>query len=123
MANSKFYQFNYSKIPMLTTIAGTIGINADGSVGLVNIPGAKVTKTNVGEYTVSLNETYNAVVAVIPMWQAAAAVNLVPQIKSVDLAVAKTVVIRMLVEATPTDPSAVSVLHVMIMARNSSVAL
>jgi len=106
---------------MLTLIQGTISIAADASVSSESIVGASVTKTGTGEYTITLDETYNALMACNVTLEAATAVDLVPQIKSTDVSGAKTVVINLNAGATPTNPSAVCKIHVSIFMRNSSV--
>jgi hypothetical protein len=67
MANSRFYQFLYSKDAMLTRISGTFVVGSDGSVtsftgkgieGIHARPGA----TPAGVYYVELDENYNALV-------------------------------------------------------------
>lgn len=99
-----------------TNLAGGI----DG-VSSENLLGASVAQTGVGEYTITLDDTFNALMACNLEYQAATAVDLIPQIKSTDVSSAKTIVVRLLTGATPTDPSADGKLHVSIYLRNSSV--
>ncbi len=122
MPSNKYYQqFFFSLIRKLCCIAGQINIAADASVTSSSILGAAVTKTGTGEYTITLNDTYVAMVAVDAQLQAATAVDLVPQVKSYDVTSAKTVVINLNAGATPTNPAAACVLHVKILLRDSTV--
>ena len=106
---------------MLKLIQGVISIAANASVSSSSIIGATVTKTGAGEYTITLAETYNAMMATNLTLEAATAVDLVPQVKSTDVSSAKTIVINLNAGATPTDPSAACKVHVSIFMRDSSV--
>ena len=121
MANSYCQQFLYSKTKMLKLIQGVISIAADASVSSSTIIGAAVTKTGTGEYTITLSETYVAMMATNLTLEAASAVDLVPQVKSTDVSGAKTIVINLNAGATPTDPAAVCKIHVSIFMRDSSI--
>ena len=60
MANSRFYQFLYSKQAMLTLIEGKIVIGASGAVSsFVGSGVASVTQTATGQYSIQLSESYN----------------------------------------------------------------
>jgi hypothetical protein len=122
MANRYFEQFLHSFTKKLVSIHGVVSIAADASVSGHTIKGATVTKTGVGEYTIELDDAYVDLVSAQATFQAATAVDLVPQIKSADVTTAKTVVIRLLTGVTPTDPSAVCKLHVHLLLRNSKVS-
>ena len=106
---------------MLKLIQGVISIAANASVSSSSIIGATVTKTGTGEYTITLAETYNAMMATNLTLEAASAVDLVPQVESTDVSGAKTIVINLNAGATPTNPSAVCKIHVSIFMRDSSV--
>lgn len=122
MANAQFQQFLFSKTKMLTLIQGIISIAADATVSSETINGATCARTAAGQYTITLDSTYNSLLSVHATLEAATAVDLVPQVKSDDVSVAKTIVINLNTGATPTDPAAVCKLHVSIFLRNSSVA-
>lgn len=107
---------------MLTAIQGKFTVAADASVSSSSISGASVARTAAGEYTITLDAPYNALVSAGFEIQAATAVDLVPQMKSNDVVTAKTVVIRLLAGATATDPSAILVVNVDLFLRNSSVS-
>ena len=64
---------------------------------------ASVARTGAGEYTLTLTDTYRQLVGFALGIQAAAAIDLVPQMKSHDVVVAKTIVLNLLAGATPTD--------------------
>lgn len=84
-----------------------------------------VAHTGVGQYTFTFRHKWMAAKAVVPALQAAAAVDLVPQVRSVDVSGAKTVVVELLAAAVATDPPAkganATVLHLRMSLRNSSV--
>lgn len=64
MANSRFYQFLYSKIPMLTMIQGQINIGASGAVSSSSGNGVyAVTRLAAGIYQVQLQDNYNALIS------------------------------------------------------------
>lgn len=86
-----------------------------------NMLGATAAQTGVGEYTITLDQTYNSLMACHATYEAATAVDLIPQIKSTAVSTSKTIVIRLLTGATATDPSAAGKLNVSIFLRNSSV--
>lgn len=67
MANSRFYQFLYSKDAMLTRISGSFTVASDGSVSSFTGKGiegihARPGNTPAGVYYVELEENFNALV-------------------------------------------------------------
>lgn len=117
----QYQQFFFSLVRRLTCLTGQITIAADASVSSTTLKGATCARTGTGEYTITLADGYVALLACNLTMQAATAVDLVPQIKSNDVASAKTIVFRTLAVATATDPSAICVVHVRILLRDSSV--
>ncbi len=116
-------QFVYSTYGKPVLIAGKLSIAANAAVSS-NTLGSLVStaaRTGAGEYTITLSDTYNAAQSVDYQLLAATAVDLVPQIKSIDVVTAKTIVIRLLAGATATDPSAVCSLYLNIVLNASSV--
>lgn len=107
----------------VSTTAATFLTGGIDGVASETIQGATVAQTGVGEYTITLAESYNAIMSVQLQVQAATAVDLVPQVKSVDVVTAKTIVFRLLTGATATDPSAALVVYAAILLRNSSVVV
>lgn len=81
---------------------------------------ASVARTGVGEYTVTLADQYSALESCNLTLKAATAVDLVPQIKSHDVAGAKTIVFRLLAGATATEVAAACEVHFSAVLRNSS---
>ncbi len=108
-----------SAVATASALLLTGGIDGVASESIV---GASVVQSGVGEYTVTLAESYNAVMSVQLQVLAATAVDLVPQIKSVDVVSAKTIVFRLLAGATATDPSAALTVYIAVLLRNSSVS-
>lgn len=108
-----------SAVSAASALALTGGI--DG-VASSSIKGATAAQTGVGEITITLSDSYNALMSCNFMLLAATAVDLVPQIKSVDVVSAKTIVVRLLAGSTATDPSAACTLYMDALLRNSSVA-
>lgn len=86
-----------------------------------SINGASAAQTGVGEFTITLADSYNALISAGFMVQAATAADLIPQMKSNDVVTAKTVVVRLLTGATATDPTAAITLYVDLFLRNSSI--
>lgn len=120
--NRLFEQFLFSFTKLLTSIHGQIGINASAAViDSKSIRGATVTKSGTGQYTVTLDQKFNALMEVQLTLQAATAVDLVPQIVSHDVSGAKTIIFKLLAGATATDPSAACTVHFKAFLRNSSV--
>ena len=121
MANRLYMQFLYSHTKMLTSVHGIIELSAAGAVVSETIQGATVAKTGTGEYTVTLDDKFNALMDVQLTLEAAVPVDLVPQILSTDVSGTKEIVFSLLAGATPTDPSAVCKVHFKAFLRNSSV--
>lgn len=109
-----------------TAVSAAAAVTTTGGVdGVASfvMPGVEsFVRSGVGEYTLTLKDGYVAICSVNAQLQAATAVDLVPQIKSVDVVSAKTVVINLLAGATPTEVAAAARLYVDVMLRNSSVA-
>lgn len=96
---------------------GTDGTSAFAMPGV-----ASVVLTGVGEYTFTLSDKYSALESAQFQLLAATAVDLNPQIKSVDVTSAKTIVVRLLAGATATEIAAAATLFMALRLRNSSVA-
>jgi hypothetical protein len=92
-------------------------------VSATNIRGvASVTQTAVGEVTIVLDDSWNALMSLEFQVQAATAQDLIPQIKSVNL-VTKTIVVNLLTAGTKTDPTSAIKIYMRAMFRASSVVL
>jgi hypothetical protein len=102
-------------------MSGVLAIASDASVTSESLLGASVAKTGTGEYTITLEDSYVSLLSCNLTLEAATAVDLVPQIKSVDVVSAKTIVIRLLAVATATNPSAACKLHIALKLKNSTV--
>lgn len=102
-----------------TPLAGGINGVASHTIGSLV---SSVARTGVGQYTVTLADTYNAEMSVNFSYLAATAVDLVPQIKSVDVVTAKTIVVSLLAAATPTEVAAVSALYMNAVLNASSIS-
>ncbi len=118
---------NFSTVQALNRevkiIAGSFSIAASGGAATkLQGRGFSVAKTTTGVYTITLEDKYVALLSACATVKAATAVDLVAQIKSHDVASAKTVVIDLNAVATPTEPSAVTEIHFALFLRNSSVA-
>jgi hypothetical protein len=115
---------NFSRVQALNhevkIIAGQFSIAASGGAATkVQGLGWEVAKSATGEYTVTLDDSYVALLSANVQVQAAVAVDLVAQVESADVVTAKTVVINLNAGATPTEPAAVTVVHFMLCLRNS----
>lgn len=123
MANRMFKPLHGHFNSGVALIDGYVDIAADASVSSSAVDGATVTKTGTGQYTVTLADTYNELLACNLTVQAATAVDLVPQVVSQDVSSAKTIVFKLLAAATATDPSAVCRVYVSLKLKNSSVSI
>lgn len=104
----------------LKAIVGKISIAADASVsGSVGL-GYSCARTGVGIYTITLEDKYPYLYSCQLTLFAGTAVDLVPQVKSEDVAGAKTIVFELLAAATPTDPGAVCAVYVKLDLKNLS---
>ncbi len=121
MANRNFHLMKGSLDRGLVFMSGVISINASAAVTGETIVGASVAKTGTGQYTITLEDAYNECKAVQLQLGAATAVDLVPQVVSVDVASAKTVVFKLLAGSTATDPAAACNVQVLLVLKNSSV--
>lgn len=101
-------------------LGGIASIAADASVTSTGMTGVTISKTGTGQYTFTFTEGYPRLLSVQATLEAATAVDLVPQIASVDLTTAKTVVVKLLAGATATNPSAVCKIHLLVMCTNST---
>lgn len=119
MANKRWYQFLFSKTPMLVSIHGSISIAADASIISTNIKGATAAKTGTGEYTITLSEKYPSFKSFSVQLLAATAVDLVPQVLSATVSTG-VIVININAGATPTNPSATCTLYFEGLLSNSS---
>lgn len=79
---------------------------------------SSVTHTGTGQITIVLVDAFVALVNIQAQLLAATAVDLVPQIKSADVASTKTIVLSLLTGATPTNPTAAATLYLSIRAIN-----
>lgn len=117
---------NFSRVQALNhevkIIAGCFSIAASGGAAtVVQGLGFSVAKTTTGVYTVTLQDSYVALLSANLQVKAATAVDLVAQVKSYDVTTAKTIVIDLNAGATPTEPSAVTEIHFALYLRNSTV--
>ena len=117
---------NFSRVQGLNKelkiIAGSFSIAASGGAAtkLTGL-GYTVAKSTTGEYTITLADKYNALISGTATVQAATPVNLHAQIDSHDVTAATpTVVINLVAVATPTEPSAVTVVNFTFILQNSS---
>lgn len=104
-------------------IAGSFSIAASGGAATkVTGHGYSVAKSATGEYTVTLEDKYTALISGTATVQAATAVDLVAQIDNHDVTAATPVVVMNLnAAAVPTEPAAVTVVHFTLILQNSSV--
>lgn len=108
-----------------TTVSAATAITTTGGVNMASsscLGVASVLQTGTGQLTITLRETFPALLSAQFQYGAASAVDLVPQVGAVDVASAKTIVVRLQAGATPTNPAAAGQLYMSLMLRNSSVA-
>lgn len=121
MANRTF-----SKVQSLNkevkVLAGSFSIAASGGAAtkLTGL-GYTVAKSATGEYTLTLSDRYPACLSAVATAQAATPVDLVAQIDTVSVdSATPTVVLNLNAGATPTEPSAVTVVNFVLVLQNSS---
>lgn len=101
----------------LVILDGYVSLTGVGAIEDQSINGVTVTHSGTGEYTFTLDKTYNSLKFADLAFTSAVAADLVPQIKSFS---GSSVVFRLLTGATPTNPSNVSGLAFICVAKNSS---
>ena len=117
---------NFSKVQGLNKelklIAGSFSIAASGGAATkVTGLGYSVAKSATGEYTITLEDQYDALISATATVQAATAVDLVAQIDNHNVTAATPVVVLNLnAAATPTEPSAVTVVNFLLVLQNST---
>lgn len=105
-------------------LAATNLAGGDDGVGAVSNFGqllSSVTRTGVGQYTFTLADTYSMEQSVVFRVLAATPVDLIPQIKSIDVVTAKTIVVSLLTGATPTEIAANTTLQMNAVLNQSSI--
>lgn len=110
----------------VSTVATAAALFLAGGINGVSsssINGASAAQTGVGTYTITLADSYNALISAGFQVQAATAVDLVPQMVSQTVGSTNLIVVKLLAGATATDPSAALTLYCDLFLRNSSVSL
>lgn len=121
MANRRFVsQFSYSFEKQMVKLAASFTQSA-GPVFSSSSPlaGMSMERDSAGVYTITLSDKYDALIGCSIMLQRdSGAVDLAPQIASEDVSGAKTITIRMLAGATPTDMANGDILYIELTLRN-----
>ena len=101
------------------TIEGNIDLNASAAVlATTDIAGATVAKTGTGEYTITLGKGYKSEVNCQLTVKSDTDADVVAQIDSIDVtASTKTVVIKTMVGAVPTDVSGATTVYFMLVVK------
>lgn len=104
-------------------IAGSFSIAASGGAATKTAGlGWSVAKSATGEYTITLEDSYPALISATATTEAATPVDLVAQIDNHNVSAATpTVVLNLNAGATPTEPSAVTSVHFILVLQNSTV--
>lgn len=107
-------------------LQGSVVIAADASVTTSSFLGGTFTRTAAGEYTLTLADTYQGLLAVSACIMAAAVSDLVVKVKSQTVATTKLIVFNTVAHAVDpgviTDPAAVMTIYVTLDLDNSTVA-
>lgn len=95
--------------PRLNTIRieGTVTLASDASISAQDVPATTVTKTGTGEYTFTFDKKYRQRYNCQVSFESDTDVDITTQIDSVDVVTAKTVVVKTMAGAVPTDVSAI----------------
>lgn len=92
-----------------THLAGAVdSVSSVTGVGITS-----VAQTKVGEYTYTLDDSYGTLLGCSFTVGGSSGADLVPQIKTGDVTTAKTIVVRLLADADPTDVGAATTLYFM----------
>lgn len=121
MANRNFEQYSYSLIKKKVDVAGYAELSAAGAITAQNIMGAKFEKADVGEYTLTLEDKYNAL-----LFAKAEIAENVEDLKAVvtasDVANTKVITIKLVDDlGAETDVTATAKLYVHLILKNSGV--
>ncbi len=105
------------------TVTFTGGVTAVAASLVSGVGFASVSRTDTGEYTLTLQDAYTAVRSVDAIWKRDTAEDIQFQVTSEAVATseAPTIVITALAGATPTDPSDEGTIMVKVELKNSSV--
>lgn len=123
MANRYLKQHKGHMNTGVVLLEGRLDIHTDASVlSTTDFLGGAITKTGTGEYTITLEDTYNKLLACNLTLSAATPVDLVPQVTSEDVDGAKTIVFSLCAAAVATDPSAATSVYISLKLKDSSVA-
>jgi len=82
--------------------------------------GLSVARSSAGVYTITLEDKYNSLIGGQCMFEASSAVDLVPQLNSVDVSGAGTIGLKLLAAATATEPASGTKLYITLLLKNSS---
>lgn len=119
MANRYFYnvQAMNKEIKIIAGHFDAVAASATKVQGL----GYTVAKTGTGEYTITLDDPYNALISGQVTVEDSTPVDLVAQIDNHDVTgTVKTVVINLLAAASPTNGAATTKIHFALFLQNSS---
>jgi len=123
MANRYLNQFAACAENAVVSIFGKASIT--NTTGVVSAFSGKlisnVARTGAGEYTITLEDSWNSLLDASFQIVAATPVDLVPQVLSYSVTTAKTVVVNLLAAAVPTDSAQDIELMFTLTLKNSSV--
>ena len=119
MANRRFKQFVLTQDARQVLIAGQINLSAAAAVTSFDIPlVASVTKSDTGEYTITLQDKYVKLRSCQLTYQGTE--DLVPRVQATDVSSAKTIVIETAEAGVATDATAACVVHLTLILKDSS---
>jgi len=121
MANRLFKQFLYSLERQPVVLNAVVTVTGEGPNTITtDVKGLEVAVSDTGEWTITLEDKYQALLNANITVQAATEADLTTQIKSEDVDGAKTIVFSTLAEATPTALSTGDKIYITLLLRNSS---
>jgi len=121
MANRLFKQFLYSLERQPVVLNAVVTVTGEGPNTITtDVKGLEVAVSDPGEWTITLEDKYQALLNANITVQAATEADLTTQIKSEDVDGAKTIVFSTLAEATPTALSTGDKIYITLLLRNSS---
>jgi hypothetical protein len=102
-----------------TLLAATALASGDDTDFTSTLKGCSVSQIGTGVYQILLEDSYNALIGCSIQLLRAAAVDLMPQIQSVDVVTSKKIIFRMQAAATPTNMANDDQLFIELSLRNS----
>jgi hypothetical protein len=121
MASRYFKQFVLTPTNRQVMLSGVVKLSAAAAVDSATIPYASVTKTDTGEYTITLDDKYVELRSAQLTMQTSEDVQ--ARLASNDVSSAKTLVVETATAGSAADVTAAAEIHVTLILKDSSVGV